>query len=170
LLAHLSTIELRIVGIAASNARLIRAPALALTRLGNGWIYLIVALIGFCFEGKSIFPVIVAAIISAGLAHVIYPWLKKWFSRPRPFVVDPKLGPPIQPLDEYSFPSGHIMSLTTVLIPLITAFPNFLIFSVILWGAIAWAQISLALHYPSDVVAGGLLGAAIATPISIYVG
>jgi undecaprenyl-diphosphatase len=168
-LERLSGVELHVVRVAFFNLRLLRGPAVALNRLGDGWIYPILALICLEFEGAKIIPVILAAVVSAGLAHSFYPWLKIWSSRPRPFNVDPTLNCSVRALDEYSFPSGHVMTLTTVLIPLVVVFPNFVIASIVLWIAMAWAGVSLAHHYPSDVVGGGLLGAIIATPISIYV-
>jgi undecaprenyl-diphosphatase len=168
-IGRLSAAELRIVHVAYARSRLAQGFAIAVNRLGNGWLYLILALVCFALEGTKIFPVILAAALSAGLAHCVYPRLKTWWARPRPCNVDPALKHCIPALDEYSFPSGHFMTLTVVLVPLVLAFPYFLIAAIVLWVAMAWASISLAHHYPSDVIAGGALGVAISAPISFFV-
>jgi membrane-associated phospholipid phosphatase len=168
-IGHLSAIELRIVRAAYARSTRVQAVAVAIDRFGTFWIYPVLAIVCFGFVGADIAPVILVALLSAALAHCIYPALKKRLARPRPYKIDPTLDEIVPALDEYALPSGHVMTLTSALVPLVAAFPQFLAASIVLWAAIAWARIALAHHYPSDVAAGGVLAAIIAGPISIYV-
>jgi undecaprenyl-diphosphatase len=71
-------------------------------------------------------------------------------------------------MDEFSFPSGHSMTITAALVPIVAAFPGALLPSIALWMSIGWARLASAHHYPSDLIAGGALGAAVSYPISSY--
>ncbi|MFB3885090.1 MAG: phosphatase PAP2 family protein [Thermodesulfobacteriota bacterium] len=57
-----------------------------------------------------------------------------------------------------SFPSGHAVYAFMMATLLSHWFPRYRIVFFILAGLIAWTRIYLGLHYPTDVVAGALLG------------
>jgi undecaprenyl-diphosphatase len=69
-------------------------------------------------------------------------------------------------LDEHSFPSGHTMTLSGVLVPIVIAWPSITMSAMALVLSMAWSRIATAHHYPSDVVAGVALGASLAWPLS----
>jgi membrane-associated phospholipid phosphatase len=143
--------------------------AIGISWMGNGWIYL--ALIPLCLmrAGWRGLPVVGVAAVNAAVLHWLYPKIKRWFSRPRPFRVDPRLQPLLPALDEYSFPSGHSMTITAALVPIVAAFPGALLPSIALWMSMGWARVASGHHYPSDLIAGGALGAAVSYPLSRYV-
>ena len=70
-----------------------------------------------------------------------------------------------QPLDRYSFPSGHCMTFAAVLFPVSLAWPGMFAGLLALWALIAWARLASAHHYVSDVIAGTTLGIVVAWPI-----
>jgi undecaprenyl-diphosphatase len=72
----------------------------------------------------------------------------------------------VTPLDEHSFPSGHCMTMAAVFVPLGLALPQLIFVLGIVAFLIGWARLAAAHHYPSDLVSGAALGAAIALPIS----
>jgi len=57
-----------------------------------------------------------------------------------------------------SFPSGHAVYAFMMATLLTTWFPRYRVAFFILAGLIAWTRIYLGLHYPTDVIAGALLG------------
>jgi undecaprenyl-diphosphatase len=130
--------------------------------LGNGWLYLILALSLLVFGSRNEYLVLLQAALAAGAAHAVYPWIKRKIGRLRPFERMPNWHPHIPVLDRYSFPSGHCMTATAVAIPLALAYPQWLWAIVAAGLTIAWARMACAHHYPSDLVAGCALGATMA--------
>ncbi len=57
-----------------------------------------------------------------------------------------------------SFPSGHTVYAFMMATVLADGFPRYKIVFLITAGMIGWTRIYLGLHYPTDVIAGGLLG------------
>jgi undecaprenyl-diphosphatase len=144
----------------------LRYVALALNHLGNGWLYLALAIILFLSKGWAAWQAIWPAIVSIAIAHGVYPIIKSHVARPRPIDRDPTLAPLIVPLDAYSCPSGHCMTAVAIFTPLALMFPQTLVPLSILAVLIGWARLAAAHHYPSDLLLGGILGAGIALPVS----
>lgn len=143
----------------------IRLAAVLISWLGNGAIYLILAVALLAMGGWRLRPIADAG-LSMVITHLIYPWLKAACARSRPCNLRDSLKPLLASLDEHSFPSGHAMTLTAATIPLIHAAPGVWPLALGFWLAMAWARMACAHHYPSDIVAGGILGAAIALPVT----
>lgn len=146
-----------------------RLLAIAISKLGNGWIYPILAPLVLLGLGRQGAHVIALAGLNAALLHCLYPVVKKRFGRRRPFRADPRLPSLLKTLDEHSFPSGHAMTLTGVLTPIVVAQPEAAASAGALILSMAWSRIATAHHYPSDVVAGAALGALLSWPLSSLV-
>ncbi|MBG0798577.1 phosphatase PAP2 family protein [Methylocystis sp. L43] len=143
-----------------------RFLAVAISKLGNGWIYLILApivLIGLGWQGLHVAAL---AGLNAALLHMLYPIIKRRFGRRRPFHVDARLPSLLKTLDDHSFPSGHAMTLTGVLAPIVIAWPGTTLSAGLLLLSMAWSRIATAHHYPSDVAAGVALGAGLSYPLA----
>lgn len=143
-----------------------RFLAVAISKLGNGWIYLILApivLIGLGWQGLHVAAL---AGLNAALLHILYPIIKRRFGRRRPFHVDARLPSLLKTLDDHSFPSGHAMTLTGVLAPIVIAWPATTLSAALLVLSMAWSRIATAHHYPSDVAAGIALGAGLSYPLA----
>ncbi len=145
-----------------------RLLAIGISKLGNGWIYLLLFPAVFYGLGWRGWPIVLIAAANAALLHVLYPIIKRRFERKRPFHVDARLPSLLKTLDEHSFPSGHAMTLTGVLAPIVLAWPAVTFSAAVLVLSMAWSRIATAHHYPSDVVAGVALGSAVAFPVSSY--
>lgn len=143
-----------------------RMLAIAISKLGNGWIYPILAVTIFSLAGREAWPVVALAGLNAALLHTLFPIIKKRIGRPRPFRVDPRLTSLLKILDEHSFPSGHMMTLTGVLAPIVIAWPSAALSAFALILSMAWSRIATAHHYPSDVLGGSALGLAMGYPLS----
>lgn len=169
-LARLSAAELFVVHgfVQTARPKICRRSAIALSWLGNGWVYLAIAGSSIVLGGFRAIPVIGIGALNAGVLHCVYPLIKRRVARPRPYQRDPTLRPLLKVLDEHSFPSGHAMTLTAALVPLVLAFPQTLAFAVAIWLLTAWARLASAHHYPSDVAVGTVFGASVSYPISVY--
>lgn len=170
--APLDRREMRLVERCVAHARdrgLMRTARLV-TRAGNGWIYPVASAFLFLAPIEHAARCIVAAIISLAIAFSIYPPLKRALARTRPCENDCSLSDSTAPLDRYSFPSGHAMTAAAFGTPIIVAAPPLAIPLVIAGCAIvSWSRIALGHHYPSDIVAGTILGAIIAAAVALVV-
>lgn len=98
----------------------------------------------------------------------LYLLLKLLLKRSRPSNFK-KFTPAIQPADRFSFPSGHSTAAFLFAALIIANFP---VWSsvVYLWAfLVGMSRIVLGVHYPSDVIAGALLGTGVgAFVISLF--
>ena len=168
-LARLSELELCAVRGCAWTARPlpIRTLAIALSWLGNGWAYLAIALGSIVAAGTSALPALIVGTLNACVLHCLYPSIKRSIARPRPYRRDTSLLPLLRALDEHAFPSGHAMTLSAALVPLVMTFPQVLELAVAVALLMAWARLASAHHYPSDVAAGTALGVSVSYPLSL---
>jgi undecaprenyl-diphosphatase len=106
-----------------------------------------------------LFPLTVAIVSGA---DEIAGFLKRLTGRERPYVDRPEPEPLMATGSDLAFPSGHATTsfagavLLAVLVPRL-ALPFF-----VLAAAIAWSRVYVGVHFPLDVAAGALLGAAAA--------
>ena len=130
--------------------------------LGNGivWYALILAL-PLLFGRTAVKPAIVMA-LTAALGVLIYALLKRVFVRERPFITHAAIDLGAAPLDRYSFPSGHTLHAVSLTWQACAHFPELAWVLVPLAALIAGSRVVLGLHYPSDVLAGAAIGAALA--------
>ncbi len=132
------------------------------SRLGDGliWYALILAL-PLLYGAAGVRPAIVMALTGA-LGVALYTLLKHLFVRERPFITHPAIDPAAAPLDRYSFPSGHTLHAVSFAWQASAHFPELGLLLLPLAALIAGSRVVLGLHYPSDVLAGAALGAALA--------
>jgi len=143
-----------------------RSPALALfvaaSRLGDGpvWYALIAAL---ALTGGATGAVAALQMAVAGAAGaLLYKVLKQRLVRERPCVSHAGILAGTAPLDRYSFPSGHTLHAVCFTTLAVSHDPSLAPLLVPLALAIAASRVVLGLHYPSDVAAGAVIGAALA--------
>ena len=121
------------------------------------------------FHPQAATAVALCAAVSILLLHCIYPLFKRSTARPRPRDVGIACPGAPPPLDRYSFPSGHVMTLTAALFPIVLAAPRVWPYGVATWAAMAWARLAVGDHFASDVAAGTLIGAGVSGAIAYWV-
>ncbi len=131
-----------------------------LTRLADDgivWIVLAIALI--CFKPSRKMGITLGLALLLGLI-VGNLGLKNLFARPRPYTVNPKIVPNmlIERLSDYSFPSGHTRCCFESGMAMYLCDKRWGKVAFVLGGFIGFSRIYLYMHYPTDVIAGALLG------------
>ena len=87
--------------------------------------------------------------------------LKPLIDRARPFVLRPNLSLLVPPPGDASFPSGHTAAAFAVVFALWTAKSPLWRPALVLAAVIAFSRLYLYVHWPTDVLGGILLGAAV---------
>lgn len=149
------------------NAMVHRAHARRLfqvaSRLGDGvaW-YALIALLPILYGAAGLAAA--GRMAAAGLVGLLlYRWLKRTFVRERPFITHAAITRAGQPLDRFSFPSGHTLHAVGFTTLAVADFPVLGVVLVPFAVLVALSRVVLGLHYPSDVAVGAALGASIAT-------
>jgi len=134
----------------------------AVSWLGNGlfWYALMLALLLADARGAAL-PVLHMAFVGA-VCTCCYKMVKHSTVRSRPYEVNPLVSPGAAVLDRFSFPSGHTLHAIAFSLIACFYFPGLWVILVPFTLLTAVSRVALGLHYPSDVIAGGALGALIA--------
>jgi undecaprenyl-diphosphatase len=141
-----------------------------ISRLGDGvfWYALVLALPILYGEG-GLLPALqmaVTGIIGVG----VYKALKHTLVRERPFINCDRIALGTAPLDRYSFPSGHTLHAVSFTVMTSNYFPELMPVLLPFAVLVAASRVVLGLHYPTDVLAGGLIGLGLASASLALVG
>lgn len=160
--ADLAERRLCLAATAVARRRALRALFRAVSRLGDGvfW-YALMATLPLLL-GRSGWIVALQMLCTGGVGLALYKALKNRLVRERPFVGLAGVACAMPPLDRYSFPSGHTLHAVSFTILALHHLPALAPLLVPFATLVALSRVVLGLHYPSDVLAGGLLGAALA--------
>lgn len=130
-----------------------------ITRLGNhGFIWIIIASILFLRNQTRVVGLLsFSALIISLLINNLF--IKRMVARIRPYDVIPELKLLIAKEKDLSFPSGHTGCAFAMATVLYFCFPQdygifFLLFAILM----GLSRLYVGAHYPSDVLAGGIIG------------
>lgn len=93
-------------------------------------------------------------IISSGITHFI----KRIKNRIRPYIKIPEIIANKIGVDDYSFPSGHTTAAFSIAVSISLKFSGLSTISIAMASLVGFSRIYLGVHYPTDVVAGGIVG------------
>lgn len=151
------------------RAGLLRVFRIA-SRLGDGvlW-YSLMALLALVGGAQGRMTALQCAIAGVtGLA--LYRGLKNVLVRERPYMTHAAIVCAGKPLDRFSFPSGHTLHAVSFTVIVCSSLPALAVVLVPAAVLIALSRVVLGLHYPSDVLAGGLLGALLGAAATAWIG
>ncbi len=129
-----------------------------ITKLGDGgifWIALAVIFLIFKKTRKTGFSMGLALISGLIIGNLI---LKNAVGRIRPYDLNPDFNLLIKSLSDFSFPSGHTLASFESATVLMIRDKRFGIPALVLAILVAFSRLYLYVHYPTDVLAGMVLG------------
>jgi undecaprenyl-diphosphatase len=140
----------------------LRAPFQLASRLGDG-IFWYVVMLGLLLGAQAdAVPAVVHMIATGLVCTALYKGVKRTTVRPRPFETYPGIVRFDRTLDHYSFPSGHTLHAVAFTLVAVAYYPSLAWLTVPFTCLVAASRVVLGLHYPSDVLAGALLGGLVA--------
>jgi undecaprenyl-diphosphatase len=131
--------------------------------LGNGifWYALMLALLARSPRESA--PAVLHMLVVGAVCTAAYKMLKRGTLRPRPYQALRGVEAGVMPLDAFSFPSGHTLHAVAFTLVALEYWPWLAAILVPFTLLTAASRVVLGLHYPSDVLAGALIGALVAS-------
>ncbi len=136
----------------------ITAPAKSFSRLGDGYLYAIIALTIYLVDVENGELFVTCGLLAFAIELPLYLFLKHTIRRPRPTPSIDGLKKRHQASDEFSLPSGHTAAAFLFATVLSWFYPSFFMLFFSVAGLIGLSRVLLGVHYPSDIAAGILLG------------
>jgi undecaprenyl-diphosphatase len=134
---------------------------------GIVWLVLALAISGFSWSRPWLWTRVGATIL---IAESVSGALKAQLERDRPPVVDPEPEALVRVPDTYSFPSGHATVSFACATVLALAVPRLSIPLYVLAALISFSRVYVGVHYPFDIVAGAVIGYALARALRMLAG
>ncbi|WP_075186177.1 phosphatase PAP2 family protein [Teredinibacter haidensis] len=125
------------------------------SRTADGPLYAVIGAVFMLQQNWAMAKLMALAFLVERIFYFIF---KSSFRRNRPAVAIPGFKSAVVPSDQFSFPSGHTSAAFLVACALSSAFP------ILAWVLYPWAvcvgsaRVMLGVHFPTDILAGALLG------------
>ncbi len=133
-----------------------------ITHLGSaGLIWICITLIFLCMKKYRHCGILLTAGLLAGLI-VTNILLKNLVARERPCWIDPDIAMLIAVPQDFSFPSGHTTSSVIAAMLIFHEYRKLGIIAWILALLIIFSRMYLFVHFPTDILCGGIIGVIIA--------
>lgn len=160
MLTRIQTIDFKILDWIQENLRChaLDTAMPIITSLGNGgllWLAVAVVFLGsgrYHAGGIAIISVLITCFFIGNLM------LKNTACRTRPCDIYPGFNLLIDRPKDFSFPSGHTMSSFAVALVIYSINPTWGSSAFFVAGLIAFSRLYLYVHFPSDVLAGAVMG------------
>ncbi len=142
--------------------RWVRWWMLSSTRCGDGWLWAALGAAFALFGGPRGALAVGRSTLAVASGIVLFLLLKRLTGRRRPCALTPHCWSTLLPPDQFSFPSGHTITAFSAVVPLAAAFPDAAPGLYLCAVSVGISRILLGMHFLSDVVAGAVLGSAMA--------
>jgi undecaprenyl-diphosphatase len=153
-----------------NGKRLISAVMPKISHSGNGYYYPAIPLLFYFIDPQIAWSFFLAALLAFAIELPLYKILKQRIKRNRPCEVVSGVHQRISPSDQFSFPSGHTAAAFVIATLIGYYFPAVLV-PVYIWALLVGvSRIYLGVHYPTDTLAGLVIGIFCASTGIIFFG
>ena len=125
--------------------------------MGDGWWWAILGIIVWYFVGFNS-DWLKMCLTAFAIELIFYKFIKLYTTRRRPYQRYKIIENLVEPIDKFSFPSGHTAAATVAAMVFSYAFSWIIPVAVLVVILIGFSRIYLGVHYLSDVIIGFLLG------------
>lgn len=122
----------------------------------------LLAVAGVLLRRRGLITASALALAASGLAVAAAALISAIVARPRPFVADPHVRLFLAHAPDPGFPSDHATAAFAIAVVLIARLGPRAVPVLVAAAVLAMARVLVGVHYPSDVLAGALLGSAVA--------
>lgn len=129
-----------------------------ISRLGDGSFYLVVGLLVAWLEPLKGTDFLTTGLLIFAIELPVYLVLKQTIKRDRPCDRFTDVTPQITPSDKFSLPSGHAAAAFVFATALSYYYPGMMLPAYTVASLIALSRVFLGVHYPTDIIAGAVLG------------
>lgn len=137
------------------------------TFLGGAYFTVLISLFLMLFGKGEIRFVAAKGSIALAVSFTIGFLLKKLLGRPRPFMVIPNAHVGDRVWKDYSFPSGHTAAGFSLAVNYALFYPQLAIPLTLCAVLVGISRVYLGYHYPTDILAGAVLGTLTAAVVYI---
>jgi undecaprenyl-diphosphatase len=130
--------------------------------LGDGKFWYLLMILLPVYYGHEAWSVSLQMALVGVVGLLIYKLIKSTTGRQRPYMLDSHIRLWTSPLDQYSFPSGHTLHAVSFTLIIINHYPELAWLLLPFALLVALSRVILGLHYPTDVLIGGIIGAGLA--------
>jgi undecaprenyl-diphosphatase len=129
-----------------------------MTRIGDGYLYPVLGVMILLLDWDKGLTIVLPGLLAFTIELPLFKIIKSKTTRLRPFEALPGIKNLIDAPDRYSFPSGHTAAAFIMAMVIGHGIP-ILIIPLVIWASlVGLSRIYLGVHYPTDVLAGMMIG------------